>query len=152
MKHIKTGMLCLGLALTVMVATEASAGRIKQAPKGSRTEKAAELQIPRRFDNYPPMSFIGGTLTRDGISGWKVGTTPVYLRRDCTILVEGMEGGVMAGGREAVVMGTLVGGAISAWSVRVSGPDMAGFESARENPNKTVGHNPAVGTILQPMD
>ncbi len=77
MKNFKLAMIGLGLALTVMVVTDAEAGRRKKPEKGARTEKTEEMKKPQRFDNLPTMEFLGGTLSRSAQSGWMIGETPL---------------------------------------------------------------------------
>jgi len=151
MKHLKLAMIFLGIALTAMVVTEAEAGRKNKSAKGPRTEKTEEEMLPHRFDNFPPMSFLGGILSRDAHSGWKIGETPLYLHSDCVITMDGAEEGWLVEGRKAVVMGSRIGGAISAWSIHVSQPSYKtiGFKSEEL---KEPGPNPNVGLILKPKE
>lgn len=149
MKHLKVAMVCLGLALTVMVVNEAEAGRIKKPAKGARTEKTEEEMQPRRFDRLPSMQFMSGTLTRDPHSGWKIGETPLYLSSRCVITTQGSEEGMLEEGAKAVVMGSMVGGAISAWTVNVSQPDFHMKDFSQGGGLKEAGENPNVGEFLQ---
>jgi|GEM_PF-5838082 len=152
MKHLKLTTICLGLALTAMTVTQADAGIFGKARKKDRTEKTEEMKKPARFDNYPTMQFIGGTLTRGTHSGWSVGDIPLYLHQDCIIATGDTEDGELLEGRHATVMGTMVGGAISAYSIYVSsdpGPAM-GWASSVEV--KEAGANPNVGVIRKPAE
>jgi hypothetical protein len=149
MKHLKLAMIGTALVLVTMVATEADAKKMKKPPKGSRTEKTEEMKIPRRFDNYPPMHFLGGILTRDGMSGWKVGEIPLYLHKDCVITMDGADEGWLEEGRNAVVMGAKIGNAISAWSVHLSLPEFSNAEYSSKKELKEAGNNPNVGKIIK---
>ncbi len=152
MKNLKLAMICLSLALTVMVVTEAEAGRLKKPTKGARTEKTEDEMLPHRFDNFPPMSFMSGILTQNAHSGWKIGETPLYLHSDCVITMDGADEGMLQEGAKAVVMGSRIGGAISAWAIHVSQPvyGTAGFNRSSEL--KEPGPNPNVGMILEPRE
>jgi len=152
MKHLKLAMICLSLALIAMVVTEAEAGRKNKPTKGARTEKTEEEMLPHRFDNLPTMSFMSGMLTRDAHSGWKVGETSLYLHSDCVITMDGAEKGMLKEGRKAIVMGSRIGGAVSAWAIHVSQPtfNAAGFNRSEEL--KEAGPNPNVGIILKPVE
>jgi len=152
MKHLKLAMICLSLTLTVMVVSEAEAGRFNKPSKGERTEKTEEEMIPRRFDNLPTMSFMSGILTRDAHSGWKIGETPLYLHGECVITMDGSDEGMLQEGAKAIVMGARMGGAVSAWAIHVSMPQygMAGFNKSAER--KEVGPNSNVGMILEPKE
>ncbi len=152
MKHLKLAMICLSLALTAMVVTEAEAGRIKKPTKGARTEKTEEEMLPHRFDNFPPMSFMSGILTKDAYSGWKIGETPLYLRRDCVITMDGAEEGTLQQGAKAVVMGSRIGGAVSAWAIHISQPVYGNAGFNRSDELKKAGPNPNVGMILKPKE
>ena len=152
MKNFKLAMIGLSLALTVMVVTDAEAGRRKKPEKGARTEKTEEMKKPRRFDNLPTMDFLGGTLTRDAHSGWKIGETPLYLHGDCVITMDGADEGWLEEGREAVVMGARMGGAISAWSIHVSQPSYKTMGSSMSKELKESGPNPNVGRIVKPIE
>ncbi len=152
MKNFKLAMIGLGLALTVMVVTDAEAGRRKKPEKGERTEKTEEMKKPQRFDNLPTMDFLGGTLTRDAHSGWKIGDTPLYLHGDCVITMDGAEEGWLEEGREAVVMGARMGGAISAWSIHVAQPQYKTMGLSQSKELKKAGPNPNVGQILKPVE
>ena len=152
MKNFKLAMIVLGLALTVMVVTDAEAGRRKKADKEARTEKPEEMQKPQRVDNLPTMDFLGGTLTRDAHSGWKIGETPLYLHGDCVITMDGEGEGWLEEGRKAVVMGARMGGAISAWSIHVSQPQYKTIGLSQSEELKEVGPNPNVGKIVQPVE
>jgi hypothetical protein len=152
MKHLKLAMICLGLALTVMVVTEAEAGRTKKPKKDSRTEKTEEMKKPRRFDNQPTMDFLGGTLSQDAHTGWKIGGTSLYLRKDCVIIMDGTEGGWLEEGRQAVVMGSRVGNAISAWSIHIAQPEYKTMGLGQSKELKEAGPNPNVGKILKPVE
>jgi len=152
MKNFKLAMIGLGLALTVMVVTDAEAGRRKKPEKGARTEKTEEMKKPHRFDNLPTMDFLGGILSRDAHSGWKGGETPLYLHGDCVITMDGADEGWLEEGREAVVMGARVGGAISAWSIHVSQPSYKTMGSSMSKELKESGPNPNVGKIVKPIE
>ena len=152
MKNFKLAMIGLGLALTVMVVTDAEAGRRKKPEKGARTEKTEEMKKPQRFDNLPTMDFLGGTLTRDAHSGWKIGDTPLYLHGDCVITMDGQDEGWLEEGREAVVMGARVDGAISAWSIHVAQPQYKTIGLSQSKELKEAGPNPNVGKIIQPVE
>ncbi len=152
MKHLKLAMICLSLALTVMVVSEAEAGRIKKPTKGERTEKTEEEMIARRFDNLPTMSFMSGILTRDAHSGWKVGEIPLYLHGDCVITMDGSDEGMLQEGSKAVVMGSRMGGAVSAWAIHVSQPTFKSAGMKRSEERKEAGPNSNVGMILEPKE
>ncbi len=152
MKHLKLAMICLGFTLAAMVVTEAEAGRKNKTPKGARTEKTEEMKEARRFDNKPTMDFLGGTLSRDAHSGWKIGGTSLYLRKDCVIIMEGVEEGWLEEGRQAIVMGSRVGNAISAWSIHIAQPEYKTMGLSQSKELKEAGPNPNVGQILKPVE
>ena len=152
MKHVKLGMICLVFALAAMVVTEAEAGRIKKPPKGARTEKTEEMKVPHSFDNYPPMQFMGGVLTRSAHTGWMLGEKPLYLRKDCVITVDGVGDGQLEDGRQAVVMGSLQGGAVSAWAIHIAQPEYGSVGLDKSEEPKEAGPNPNVGRILEPVE
>lgn len=152
MKHLKLTAIGLVLAMTVMVVAEAEAGRIKKPRKGSRTEKTEDMKTPQNYDMYPTMQFVSGVLSRDHHAGWKIGETPLYVHKDCTIYLEGAEEGFLQEGREAFVMGSLVGEAISAISIRIAEPN---FPTNGPNPMADImepGENPNVGRYTGPID
>jgi len=150
MKHLKLAMICLGFAVAAMVVSEAEAGRIKKPQKGSRTDKTEEQTKPQRFDNYPTMDFVGGTLTQDAHVGWKIGNTPLYLKDGCVITMDGVEEqGWLEEGREAVVMGARFGEAISAWSIHISHPAYKTMGMSQSQELKEPGPNPNVGKVLK---
>lgn len=149
MKLLKLATICLSFALTFMVVNEAEAGRMKKPAKEARTEKTEEQMQPRRFDNYPSMEFVSGTLTQDPHSGWKIGETPLYISSRCVITTEGSDEGMLQEGAKAVIMGSKLGEAISAWTVNVS---TAGYEMGYFNKSaglREPGPNPDVGQFIQ---
>lgn len=153
MRNIKLATICLGLALTVMLAGEVQAGKKNRPSKATRTEKTEEMKKPHRFDNLPTMEFLGGTLSRDAHAGWKIGETPLYVRGDCVVTMDGVEGeGWLVEGREAVVMGARMGGAISAWSINVTQPEYKTLGSKMDQEGKEAGPNPNVGRITKPVE
>jgi hypothetical protein len=153
MKHLKLAMICLGFAVAAMVVSEADAGKIKKPPKGSRTEDSEELTEPHRFDSYPGMDFVGGTLSRDAHAGWKIGNTPLFLKDGCVITMDGVEEqGWLEEGREAVIMGARIGNAISAWSVQISQPTYKTMGMSQSNELKEPGPNPNVGKVLKRVE
>lgn len=152
MKHLKLAMSCLILAMTVMVVTEVEAGRIKKPKKGARTEKSEAMEQPAEFDKYPSMKFISGVLSRDMHSGWKIGDVSLVVHRDCTIYMEGAEEGWLEEGREAFVMGNMLGETISAISIRMTEP-MFGLNEP--NPLQDImepGDNPDCGRLTGAVD
>ena len=149
MKHLKLATICLGLALTAMAAADVEAGWFKKSNQKPRTEKTEEMQKPARFDHYPAMQFMGGVLTRDAHSGWKIGETQLYVAANCVITSEGSEEGWLEEGREAVVMGSKVGDAISAWSIQVSRPEFESRDFRQSGNLKEPGANPNVGVLLK---
>ena len=152
MKHLKLAMICLGLALTAMVVTEADAGRIKKPPKGSRTEKTEDEMKPVRIAKLPPMEFVGGTLTQDLHTGWKIGNTPLYLGKNCVISSGEGDGVMLVEGLEAVVMGTRFGNAINARSIVLSRSIQKSPGGSYAEGLKEVGPNPNVGVYSQRPD
>ena len=150
MKHLKLAVICLILAMGIMVVSDAEAGKTKKPPKGSRTEKTEEETKPHRFDDYPSMDFVGGTLTQDPHTGWKIGNTSLYLKKGCVIVMDGVEEqGWLEEGREAVVMGARMGEAISAWSVHIAQPTYKTMGMSQSNEQKKPGPNPNVGKITK---
>ena len=149
MKNLKLAMICLGISLTAMVASEAEAGRIKEPPKDSRTEMPEEMKKPRRFEKLPTMHFMSGVLSLSPHSGWKIGETPLYLHEGCVINVDGDVEGSLEEGRKAVVMGAMVGEAINAWSIYLPKLDhqITGFNQSIQL--KDPGPDPNVGRILK---
>jgi hypothetical protein len=153
MKNLKLTMVCLGLALTAMVVSEADAGVFKKDGKKARTEKSEEMSKPARHDNYPSMKFVGGILSRDMHSGWKIGETPLYLHQDCVISGSEEDGsGGLEEGRHATVMGAPVGGAINAYSIYVSSPSYKSIGLGGSQELKEPGPNPSVGVITNPAE
>lgn len=154
MKNLKLTTICLGLVLALTAATvvEAQAGVFGKNKKKERTEKTEEEMTPRRFDKYPSMHFMGGTLTRDAHSGWKLGETPLFLGADCVITVEDSDEGFLEEGREAVVMGSMIGGSISAVSILVMKPAYRNMGLAQSKELKEAGPNPNVGKIVKPVE
>ena len=152
MKHLKQGMIFLVLAMAVMVVTEVEAGRIKKPKKGARTEKTEAMKQPAEFDKLPSMTFVTGVLSRDIHSGWKIGETPLFMHKGCTIYMEGVEEGFLEEGREAFVMGSMLGEAISAYSVRLAEPE---FKTNQPNDLLDImepGEDPNVGRYTGPVD
>lgn len=154
MKHLKLTTICLGLALvlTAVTAVGADAGMFGKSKKEKRTEKSEEEMAPRRFDKYPNMQFMGGTLSQDAHTGWKLGETPLYLAKDCVITMEGSDEGYLEEGREAVVMGSMVGGTISALAINVMQPVYKTIGMGDSQELKEPGENPNVGVILNPAE
>jgi hypothetical protein len=154
MKNLKLKTICLGLALALaaMTVAEAEAGVFGKKNKKDRTEKSEEEMTPRRFDKYPTMKFMGGTLTRDAHSGWKLGETPLFLGADCVITMEGSDEGLLEEGREAVVMGSMIGGSMSAVSILVMKPSYQNMGQAQSKELKEAGPNPNVGRIMKPVE
>lgn len=148
----KTISMILGLGLVVILASDADAGRIKKPKKGLRTETPEEMKNPHEFDRSPLMQFKAGILTRDLHSGWKIGDTPLHLSRNCAIYLEGAEDGFLQEGQEAVAMGSMVGGALSAWSVHISGQDYGYPPISGQREIKEPGADPDVGVLLQKAD
>ena len=154
MRNLKLTTICLGLALalTAMSVVEAQAGVFGKNKKKDRTEKSQEEKTPRRFENHPPMHFKGGTLSRDAHSGWKLGENPLFLAPDCVIAMEGSEEGYLEEGREAVVMGSMVGNTISAVSILVMKPSYQNLGLGQSSELKEAGPNPNVGRIVKPAE
>jgi hypothetical protein len=115
-------------------------------------EKTEEENKPHEVDYLPTMSFVGGVLSRDAHSGWKVGETPLYLAKDCVITMAGEEEGYLEEGREATVMGVKMGNAISAWSIVVSEPSYMSLGQSSSPELKEAGPNPNVGKIIRPVE
>ena len=154
MKHLKLTTICLGIAMIALVVSEAEAGLFGKSRKKKRTEKTEEMKQPARYDNYPTMKFVGGTLSRSSHSGWKIGEIPLYVHKECVITVGGSEEGWLEEGSRATVMGNMVGGAINAYSIYISPPpymSMNGGMGALEDV-KEAGPNPDVGKILIPVE
>jgi hypothetical protein len=152
MKHLKLATICLVLALTVMVVTDVEAGRIKKPPKGARTEKTEEMNRPAEFNNYPNMQFTSGVLSRDAIAGWKIGDIPLYVHKDCSIYLEGAEEGYLEEGREAIVMGSMIGDAINAMSIRIDNPSYQTNRTDDLESNREPGENPNCGRFTELVD
>jgi hypothetical protein len=153
MKHLKLAMICLCFTFAVMAVTGADAGKIKQPKKGQRTEKTEEQMKPQRFNNQPSMDFLGGTLTQDPHAGWKIGNTSLYIGKGCVIKMDGVEeGGYLAEGREAIVMGARFGNAISARSIHISQPRYKSMGLSQSPETKETGPNPNVGKIVRPVE
>jgi hypothetical protein len=152
MKSLKLTIACLGLVFLVTAVADAEAGWLEKPKKQQRTEKTEEQMKPYRPDYFPTMGFVGGVLSRDAHSGWKIGDTPLYLAEDCVITMAGVEGdGWLEEGREATVMGVRMGGAISAHSIVVSDPPYMSLGNASEE-LKEPGPNPNVGKIVKPLE
>lgn len=149
MKNLKLAMICMGLVLVAVVATEADAGWFKKDKKKKRTEKSEEEMKPNHIDCFPTMEFVGGVLTRGAHSGWKVGERPLYLAKECVITMDGEEDGWLEEGRKAIVMGAPVGDAISAWSIIVSRPEYQMQDPGRSPELKEPGTDGSVGKILR---
>lgn len=152
MKNLKLATICLGFALFALVATEASAGLFAKTKKQDRTEKSEDDKTPRRFDKYPNMQFVGGTLSRDTHSGWKIGEVNLLVRGDCSITADGTDEGWLEEGSKAVVMGSRMGNTISAWSIVVSPPAYKSLGLGNSREQKEPGANPSVGIILKPAE
>ena len=152
MSYFKMTIIGLGLVALTMTASDAEAGKYKKPAKGSRTEKTEEMSIARRFDNYPDMEFHGGIITRDAHAGWKIGEFPLYLNKDCVITMDGEVDGWLEEGREAVVMGARMGGAITAYAVHVSQPEFASVGTSASEELKESGPNRNVSKIVQPVE
>jgi hypothetical protein len=152
MKHLKLAMIFLCLAMMGMVTMEAEAGWLKKSDKKERTEKPEEMSVPHRFDRNPNMVFMGGTLSQDPLSGWKIGDTPLYLGKKCVITMAGADKGTLEEGREAVVMGVKVGEAISAWSIQVAPLYTPMQLDSGIEPEMEPGDNPNVGRYTGPVD
>lgn len=152
MKYLKLIAISLVVSLAATVSMEADAGLFKKTKKKARTEKTEEMETPRRFDNYPNMQFKGGILSREAHSGWKVGDTPLFLAKDCVITMADSDEGMLQEGRRAVVMGSMVGGAISALSIYITEPSYHNQGMGDTKELKEEGSNPNVGRILKPAE
>lgn len=152
MKPLKLIAICLVLVLVAATSMEADAGLFKKSKKKARTEKSEEEMTPRRFDNYPNMQFKGGILSSDAHSGWKVGETPLFLGKDCVITMADSDEAMLQEGRRAVVMGSMVGGAINALSIYISEPSYQAMGLGDSKEEKEAGPNPNVGRIVKPAE
>lgn len=153
MKHLNLVTICLILAMGIMVVNDAEAGKIKKPPKESRTEKTEEETLAHRFDDFPSMDFVGGTLTEDAHSGWKIGNTPLFVKEGCVITMDGVEEqGWLEEGREAIVMGARLGEAISAWSIHVAQPTYKSVGRSQSQEHKEPGPNGNVGKITKRVE
>lgn len=123
MKRLTILTLALALAVGALAAPTAEAGLFKKSNKSKRTEKPEWMKQAQRYENTPGMSFASGVLQQDGWTGWKVDETKVRFAKDCDITTDGVEGGELTAGRQAIIMGPRIGDTIVAWSVRVMRPD-----------------------------
>ncbi len=149
MKRITILMLALIFVLGTVAAPGADAGWLnKKKPK--RTEKPEWMKQAQRYDKVPTMSFHSGVLQQDGISGWKLGETSIQFAKDCYISTDGVEGGSLDAGRDAVVMGPKFGDTILAWSVRVQKPSFTmGRTVSNEVQLQYSDTNPDCGEVIQ---
>lgn len=152
MKSLKLTTVCLGLVFLVTTVAAADAGWLEKPKKQQRTDKTEEEMKPHEVDYLPTMSFVGGVLSRDAHTGWKVGETSLYLAKDCVITMAGEEEGYLEEGREATVMGVKMGNAISAWSIVVSQPSYMSLGQSSSPELKEAGPNPNVGKIVRPVE
>ena len=152
MKSLKLTLICLGLVFLVTSVAEVDAGWLEKPKKQQRTEKTEEEIKPHEVDYLPTMSFVGGTLSREAHTGWKVGETPLYLSKDCVITMAGEEEGYLQEGREATVMGVRMGNAINAWSIVISEQSYMSQGQSSSTELKEAGPNPNVGKIVRPVE
>ena len=116
----------LGLALSTTPFQEAQAGLFRanrdRNPSQSgaqRVEMPAESRQPRRFERFPQMEFVTGTLQRDNFSGWSLGGTELIVRADCLMLEGGSPVVVLEEGRSVIVTGAWRDGALEAYGITV---------------------------------
>ncbi len=121
MKRITVVTLALVFVIGVFAAPNADAGWFNKK-KSDRTEKPDWMKKPKRYDG-PVMSFHSGVLQQDGWTGWKLGETKIQFADECLITTDGVAGGVLDAGSNAIIMGPKFGDTILAWSVRVQKPD-----------------------------
>ena len=142
MKRITIFTLALAFMLGVVATPEANAAWFKKK-QSKRTDKPEWMKKPQRYDG-PTMTFHSGMLQQDGWTGWKLGETKIQFAKECLITTDGVEGGALDAGREAIIMGPKFGNTILAWSVRVLKPSfMIGrtpnsevqLEYSKTNPN-----------------
>ena len=145
----RTIITLLALVLAFGLATAEAGQKDKRTrkapPEGKRTEMP-ETWSTARYDEYPTMSYIAGTLDREGWQGWRVDGVDLVLKDDCTIRMEGEESAILQEGRRAIVMGSRVGDTMVAWSIRIMGMD---YSSPTPSPffRREPGANPNVGVL-----
>ncbi|MBM4131705.1 hypothetical protein FJ250_11870 [bacterium] len=139
-------MAALVLLVGAFVAAEADAAGSGKGEK--RTEMPADYMRPNHFDRDPSMSFLSGTLRRDGLSGWRAGDMTVQLAPNAVVLGPDGEESVLQEGREALIMGPRFGGTILAWSVRMLSPDSGLSASTAGEVTKPSDVDPHVGELI----
>lgn len=97
-------------------AGDAQAGWFDKKKKKERQEESAKTH---RYDFFPTMSYLQGTLRRDTFSGWRLDTTPMQLIKGVAVTSDGMEGARLQEGQRVVVMGSKSGDTIVAWRIRI---------------------------------
>ncbi len=145
MKRFTFLMLAAVFVIGATAAPQAGAGWFQKKEKPRRTEKPDWMKRPRRYEGTP-MAFHSGILQQDGRTGWKLGDTPIQFAPDCLIMTDGSDEGYLDSGRQAIIMGPMIGETIMAWNVRVvqpefmqKAPDLKGIRLKPSSVNPKVG-------------
>ena len=118
MKRALPLFLVLALACTVITAPPATAGFLDKWSK-----KEAPTPSAPRYDLYPTMSFFKGTLGYGLGNSWELDGVQLLVSSDCQITSDFDGDPQLDAGKEALVQGVRLGGAIIAHRVRITKPD-----------------------------
>lgn len=143
-------MPALCLALTVALAPAAEAGRKADTKKLSskRTEMPAEMSKAHRFDRLPEMQFHTGVLSRDGVSGWRVGDYRLQLSSESIITGADGQTGLLQEGSRVLVMGPSFGDTFVGWNVQLLGPEMPANGKSAGVVKQPSDSDPDVGELV----
>ena len=106
MKRIITTALVLVLAFGLATAEAGERDKkTRKAPKKGKRTEMPDTWTTARYDEFPTMSYMAGTLTREGWHGWSLDGVNLVLKEDTTIMNSEDEG-MLREGRKVVVMGS----------------------------------------------
>lgn len=145
MKRAIPVILILAVALVFAAAPGADAGFLDKWQK-----KETESKKPHRYDTFPTMSFHKGVLSHGLGTSWELDGVALVVRSDCSITSDYGGDPQLLEGKEALVMGPMLGEAIMAYRVRILKPDYMyeGVEKSGEftpsevDPTVGEGHGP----------
>lgn len=137
-------------ALILVLAVQATEAKSPLARDASR--RAAQAEQGHRYDHFPAMEFVTGTLNRDSWTGWELDGLKLRPVKDCHVEVDGsLLPGTLQSGRQALVMGHRRGDVLVAYRVRILRPYYAGTTAGLEDLElRRSGADPTVGIIEGP--
>lgn len=148
MKRNTATLVTAALALVLV----AQAAEAENPFARDRSRSGGHVEQAHRYDHFPAMEFVTGTLNRDSWTGWELDDLQLKPVKDCHVEVDGsLLPGTLKSGRQALVMGHRQGDVLVAYRVRILRPtyDLGGsgledleIQPSDSDPTVGVGQGP----------